>query len=309
MIAQNPAPATEKQTTSKAPSPEAAPIPSAETGIDNFLRLMQRELVEPLRKVAELSGRIEELRQSGFMPTTLAGEQAFAELGQVARHSADMSERLIALGEVLSGPPLLTDERLLLANCLRQTAIGLAESARTRGFGFRLDDGVETLAPVYGSTHWLGVALRALLGLLADAAPTGTHVQLRLRQIGFHQLLTAGINHNAPAARDIDLLQGKSPPVKAALGAATRIDMLDLLLARAIIELHGGKLKTDVTESGVLAQFQLSLPTGEPQASRQRPDCAHCPFMLQAEQFAHDIGELLNARQSAAHPSRTGSDS
>lgn len=292
-----------------APAVPVAKPPSIETGIDNLLLLLQRELAEPLRKVAELSGRLEEMRQAGFMPATVSGQQTFAELADLAHHSAEVSGRLISLGEVLSGPPLLADERILLADCLRQSAVGLVDSARTRGVGFRLDDGRENLAPVYGSGHWLGVALRALLGLLADAAPAGTHVQMRLRQVGFHQLLTAAVSYNAPAASSIDLLQGKPPAVKAALGAATRIDMLDLVLARAIVELHGGTLKTDVAERGALVQFHLTLPTGEPQALRQRSDCTQCPFMLQAELFAHDIGELLNARQDEAQATRTGSDS
>lgn len=298
-----------RRESAKAQIAVVAPPPSTETGIDNLLLLLQRELAEPLKKVAELSGRLEEMRQAGFMPATVSGQQTFAELADLAHHSAEVSGRLISLGEVLSGPPLLADERILLADSLRQSAVGLVDSARTRGVGFRLDDGRENLAPVYGSAHWLGVALRTLLGLLADAAPAGTHVQMRLRQVGFHQLLTAAVSYNAPAAGSIDLLQGKPPAVKAALGAATRIDMLDLVLARAIVELHGGTLKTDVAERGALVQFQLTLPTGEPQALRQRSDCAQCPFMLQAELFAHDIGELLNARQDGMPTTKTGSDS
>jgi hypothetical protein len=293
----------------KAPTAAVAPLPSTETGIDNLLLLLQRELAEPLKKMADLAGRLEEMRAAGFMPATVSGQQTFAELTDLARHGAEVSERLLSLGEVLSGPQLLADERVLLAESLRQTAVGMTESAHSRGVGFRLDDGRENLAPVYGSGHWLGIALRALLGLVADAAPAGTHVQLRLRQVGFHQLLTAAVSYNAPVASSIDLLKGGQPTVKSMLGAATRIDMLDLVLARAIIELHGGTLKTDVTERGALAQFHLTLPTGEPQALRLRSDCAQCPFMLQAEQFAHDIGELLNGRQGGMQTSNTGSDS
>jgi len=291
------------------PSAVAAPEASVETGIDNFLLLFQRELAKPLKDLAILADRIEELRDAGFMPTTLVGQQTFAELGQVARHSADVSGRLLALGEVLSGPPLLADERILLADVLRQTATGLADAARSRGVGFRLDDGRQNLAPVYGSEHWLEVSLHALLGLMAQTAPPGTHLQLRLRQVGFHQLLTASINHNLPAASSIDLLKGVATTVKEALGAATRIDELDLLLARAIVEQHGGTLRIDQTGNGQLQQFNLSLPTGgESKAMRQQADCGHCPFMQQAEQFAQDIGELLNTlnteQQTLTHGSK-----
>lgn len=126
-----------------------------------------------------------------------------------------------------------------------------------------------------GSRYWLDLALRRLLGLLIEAAPAGIPPLLRMRQIGFRQLVTADVNHNQPAPAALD--QG---------------------LARVVAELHRGTLKTATTEKGVLHQFTLILPTGQPQALRQRPDCANCPSMNQAEQYPEDIGELLNAMQT-----------
>lgn len=278
-------------------TPPAAPM-SAKAGIDNFLLLMRHELAEPLGRVAELAQRIESLRAARYVPTTLAGEQAFAELAEVSRRGADTADRLIALGELLAGPPILADEHIMLADRLHRAAADLVEAAQTRGVGLRLDDGRQDLAAVYGSRYWLDLALRRLLGLLIEAAPVGTHLLLRMRQIGFHQLVTADVNHNQPAPATLDLLRSARSGVKDELAAASRVDALDLGLARAVVELHGGTLKTDITEQGVLHQFALTLPTGQPQALRQRPDCANCPSMHQAEQFAQDIGELLNAMQT-----------
>jgi len=284
-----------------------APVP-AETGIDNFLSLMQRELVAPLGKVVELATRLEELRAAGYLPATLAGEKAFAELAEVSRHSADTAARLIDLGELLVGAPILADQHILLAGRVAAAAAGLSGAAIERNVGIRLDERHSNLAPIYGSAHWLDLALRRLLGLLVEAAPAGTHVLARLRQVGFHQLLTASINHNQPAPITLDLLKTASGfGAKSALAAANRVEMLDLALATAVVELHGGSLKADVTEDGALNQFTLTLPTGQPQALRQRPDCANCPSMHQAEQFAQDIGELLNALQTKQLPISTGS--
>lgn len=289
--------------------PASTPPASAETGIDNFLLLMRRELAEPLGKVTELAGRIESLRAAGYLPTTLAGEQVFAELAEVSKRSADMAGRLLDLGELLAGPPILDDQYIQLADRLRSVALELSEAARSRGVGLRLDDSKQNLAPVYGSLHWLDLALRRLLGLLIEAAPVGAHVLLRVRQIGFHQLMTANVNQNRPVPATLDLLKvdWPRPGVKAELGAAQSADALDLALATAVIELHGGVLKTDLTEKAVLSHLTLTLPTGQPQALRQRPDCANCPSMHQAEQFAQDIGELLNALQIKQQPISTGS--
>jgi hypothetical protein len=286
------------------------PVPpgAAETGIDNFLSLVQRELVTPLGKLAELATRLEELRAAGYLPPTLEGEKVFAELAEVSRHSADTAARLIDLGDLLVGSPILADEYILVADSLQTAAAELAEAATDRGVGMRLDESHHNLAPVYGSGRWLSLALRRLLSLLVEAAPVGAHVLTRLRQVGFHQLLTAGINHNQPAPITLNLLKSESrSTVKDAVASAGSLHALDLALATAVIELHGGTLKTDVTETGALNQFTLTLPTGEPQALRRRPDCANCPSMHQAEQFAQDIGELLNAMQTEQQHNSNGS--
>lgn len=271
---------------------------AAETGVDNFLRLMRRELADPLGQVAELSARIEALRQDGFRTGTLTGDAVFAELSAAARRSGEMIERLIDMGEVLVGQSILTDERVMLAETLRSAARDLADTAHRRGVGIRLDDGRQILAPVYGSSHWLATAMRHLLALSIDAAPPGAHVLLRLRQIGFHQLVAGSVNHNPAAPATLDLLQGTAKNVKAEIAAAKTPAMLDLAMARAIVELLGGALKIDIAGNDVLNGFHLTLPTGESQAQRQRPDCGNCPHLRQAEEFAQDIGELLNALQA-----------
>lgn len=278
----------------------AAPVeagkqtPSAETGIDNFLRLMRKELAEPLKHVAELAERIEEMRASGFLPNTISGERTFADLAATARRTATLAGRVIQLGDVLTGTSILADERILLIDALRDAAGGTVETARRRHVGIRLDDGRQNLAPVYGSMTWLSLAMRQLITMLVEAAPGGTHVLLRMRQVGFHQLVTGTVNHGRVGPSTLDLLPPTRASVKAELAGSTQVYMIDLALARAVIELHGGTLKTDVTEGGKLNEFHLTLPTGESQAMRERPDCGNCPHMRQAEQFAQDIGELLN---------------
>jgi hypothetical protein len=281
--------------------------PSADTGIDNFLGLMRRELVQPLAKLAKLATRMEELRAGGYLPNTLSGEQVFVELAETARHGATVADRLIGLGDVLAGPPIACDERVLLIDALRDAARELNDAARRRTVSIRLDDGRQTLAPVYGSTYWLRRALRHLMALLIDASGTGMHLQLRLRQVGFHQLLTGSTCHNRIAPGHQDLLQETRPGIKTELAAATRADHLDLALARALVEMHGGTLKTDLDERGILHEFHLTLPTGEPQALHERKDCANCTYMRQAEQFAQDIGELLNTLRTEQETLSTGS--
>lgn len=292
-----------------ASAPAAKPTPSAEVGIDNFLRLIHRELAEPLKKLAELAERLEEMRASGFLPSTVSGERAFAELADTARRTATMAGRVIQLGEVLTGTSILADERILLIDALRNAATATLDSARRCHVGIRLDDGRQSLAPVYGSMTWLSLAMKQLIAMLVEAAPGGTHVLLRMRQMGFHQLVTGNVNHGRTVPSTIDLLPPPRVSVKTELAGSTQIYMIDLALARAIVELHGGTLKTDITEAGNLNEFHLTLPTGESQALRERPDCGNCPHMRQAEQFAQDIGELLNTMGTMQQHRDSGSHS
>jgi signal transduction histidine kinase len=272
--------------------------PRLETGIDNFLLLLRHQLAAPLAKIGKLAAHIEELRTSGNLPTALSAEQSFNELAETSLYGAAITERLINLGTVLTGPPIACDERVLITNALHDAAQELHETTKLRNVGIRLDDGRQTLAAVYGSTYWLQLALRHLLALLINTAGPNMYVVVRLRQIGFHQLATGAISHNPLEMTTHDLVGSKRLGMKAELAAAHHVSHLDLALARAIVELHGGTLKSDVTEGGALNQFTLTLPTGEPQALRKRIDCANCLFMHQAEQFAQDIGELLNTRQT-----------
>lgn len=286
-------------------APPATPA-SAETGIDNFLRLMRQELAEPLKRVAELADRVEELRASGYLPSTLSGERTFVELADTARRTAGMAWRVLQLGEVLTGPSILADDRILLADALRRAAVETNELARRRQVGVQLDDGEQSLAPVYGSTAWLDLALKQLVSMLVEAAPGSTHVLVRLKQVGFHQLIVGSVNHGRQHPGAISLLPPKNASVKSELARGAQIPAIDLAMARAIVELHGGALKTDQSEGGRLSEFHLTLPTGESQSQRERPSCGNCPHMRQAEQFAQDIGELLNAMQ---HHLDTRSDS
>lgn len=275
----------------------------AETGIDNFFNLIRRELKEPLAKLAQLAARVEELQTSGYLSHTTSGEKLFLELSDTARHCNSVTDRLMKLGDVLTGSPLVCDERILLTETIRQSAFDLREHARKKNIGTRMEVAQENLAPVYGSAHWLRIALRHLLSLLINSTGADMQVLLRLRQVGFHQLLSGTIGHFRPPQGSLDLLQITPSSLKSELAGAIRSDQLDLILARAIVELHGGTIKTDQTEGGSLNEFHMTLPTGEPQAMERQRNCSNCPHMLQAERYAKDIGELLSTIQgkNASH--------
>lgn len=284
------------------------PSPDTDTGIENFLQLMRRELVEPLKEIADLAGRL----CMTASPDDEHDNPLLARLRKASRRTRDIASRLIGIGELLSGDPIIADERVLLADSVRDAATAVAPLAREHGIGIRMDDSEQSLAPVYGSTHWLGMAMQCLLRHIIQSAPPRSHVLLRIRQVGFHQLVTAVIQFVQPNPKSLDLLKSSarsvgSPSVRSQLALASVAEDIDLALARAAIEAHGGNLRSEMDADQSMTQFTLTLPTGESHGLRQRPSCVDCPYVHQAEQFAQDIGELLNRPplQSPQTPDRS----
>lgn len=285
----------------KPPAPAAATA-DTKTGLDNFFELLRLELTIPLARIAELATRLEELRAAGLMPATLAGEQAFAELVQVSRRSSEFIERLHDLGDLLADTPMEDDERLLLDSLVGEAAAGAGERARQQGVSLHLEEGKTLLAPVYGSHRWLATALRRLLDGLVATAPAGSHVVLRLRQVGRHQLIAGGVQAQPPAPGSRDLLRTARHRPTGPAGAATAA-ALDLELVHAIVETHGGMFKADVTEQGQLHQFTLTLPTGVAARKGKRQDtCSNCPLRQQTLQYASDLAELMADETATGQP-------
>lgn len=267
--------------------------PATDIGLKNFFELLRRELTVPLREISHHAGRIESLRAAGLVPTTLAGEQAFAELADTSRRTVGFIERLINLGDFLIDPPLQDEERLLLDTILRTAAAQTNESCRSRNISLRIEDGSDLLAPVYGSRRWITLALRHLLESLIESAPANAHILVRLRQTGMHQLMVGSIQHGRPTPTSRDLLPQQRSRHPAGIATATDSAQLDLAMVHAIIELHGGMFKTDTTEDGKLHQFTFTLPTGLPARENRRPACTSCQLRQQSLQYANDLAILM----------------
>ncbi len=261
------------------------------TRIDNFLQTIRSELVAPLLRVADLARRIEELHGVGYAPPTQPGQKMFRELAETSRHSAIIIRRLADLGEILGEYPFSADERVLLANSLRQTAAALGTQAQSKRIAFWLLQDGGPLAPVYGSAYWIDILLQILLEQLIRSAPAGANIQLKLTQDARHQMLTIGISQDPAAGNAVRLADTQAPPMV----AISQPEALDLVLAKAIIDRHGGTLEEEQDEQGGFRIFRLALPTGKPYAMTRYGDCTHCPLASQLDQFARDFGELLKS--------------
>mgnify|MGYP001765283284 CR=1 FL=1 len=266
------------------------------TRIDNFFQTIRSELVAPLLRVADLARRIEELHGVGYAPPTQPGQKMFRELAETSRRSAVIIRRLADLGEILGEHPLSADERVLLADSLRRTAAALGAQAKARQIAFwlLLDGG--HLAPVYGSAYWIDILMQILLEQLIRDRPAGANVQMTLTQEARRQTLAIEIDLGPAAGNAIRLADTQAPPIPPTV-AIPQPEALDLVLAKAITDRHGGTLEEEQDEQGGFRKFRLALPTGKPYAMRSG-DCAQCPLASQLDQFARDFGELLKAESA-----------
>lgn len=162
---------------------------------------------------------------------------------------------------------------------------------------------------VYGHRQWLKTALKALVESLDSSAPPHCQIEIRIRQNGNFIVITGGFvslqewsrrRKTAPQQRDMlgDL----------DLNRTLRIDAgIRLTLAKQIIELHGGQLRLDSSDtdstSGLIDGFTLLLPTGVSARGRSPTTCAQCIYPQQARSFATDLAQLLARKASPARMS------
>jgi hypothetical protein len=264
-----------------------------DTGLENFFRLMRSGLSGPLAEIAKLSSRLETLRAAGLMPLPPAADESFENLAQISSQCEQYSRRLTELGSLLLDSPIEDDERLLLDQLISDLASEHADIARSRNVGLRIEAGDSPLAPVYASRHWLTESLEWLMVSLIEAAPSGSQIQIGLRQVGMHILVRGGVSNHAPSPKSRDLLGApKHPPISIA-DAATWAQ-LDLAFVQAIVSMYGGMFKADLTAAGKLHQFTFTLPTGIATLKARQPNCVSCPIQLQTLQYASDLADLMS---------------
>ncbi len=274
----------------------------ADTGLTDFLQIMRSALTGPLAEIASHAERLEALHAAGLMPTTLAGEQSFDKFATLSRNYGKYIRRLTELGKLLLETPLEDDERVALDQLVGTVADGLADMSNSRNVCLHVDTGKKVLAPVYGSRHWLTACMEHLLEGLIDAAPACSHIQISLEQVDKHLLLRGSIlphesraGGRRPAPNQIDQTVHDISDV-------VTWTQFDLAFVHAVISMYGGMFKSELSESGKLHQFTLTLPTGIPKHPNLKMTCATCPMRQQSLQYASDLADLMARDSATSHP-------
>ncbi len=262
------------------------------TVLASIFNVVRNELIVPLNEIAGLSSRLELMRSADQLPAAPGGEILLNELTNLSRKSSDFVQHLSRLGDFFLDAPLDDDERLLLYELITTSATEFAAIAHSRNVGLRIKGNEARLAPVYGSPYWLSASFEWLLGGLTAAAPSGTNVEISLIQEGKYQLVKGSILTRPPAKGSLDLLEN-TPRLPATAPEKNIWGQFDLAFVKASVNLHGGMLKTDISETGKLNQFIVTLPTGIPKYEGRQATCDDCQMRKETMKYANDLATLM----------------
>lgn len=269
----------------KAASPEQ---PAPETAVDQRLSLQQ--IMELLR--GDLLPPIQDVIHKAH---AVHPAETQLELKDSLTALTERLDRMVDLVDVFGEDVLITDERMLMVDLVRNTCQELAPSLRGKGVSFVFKGEKDDLPPVYGSQRMIRRALyeclhNAVVHARQSIDPTEqVGVEIGFRASGHHLLVSisnmgalsaAILNHHAstlfrPALPD-EANPAGTPPVM----------RIGLPLAQRILQLHGGRLRIEQDSTQELT-VMLELPTGAPRRNTHHLD------MLQAQIYAEDLSKLL----------------
>jgi len=275
-----------------APPLAAAPAPAVPADKTGFLDLLGEEIRHEI---------------SQWRAQLQAGQAGAADAGLLARHSERLGRLFVVfdqLSRISHDDALGQGERLALPALLQEVLADMPHRRADYALISAPAGKGRALGVVYGNAGLLKCSLRGLLEALDEGAPKHSQIELQMRQSGAYIMLSTGFatgarrGPRAHAATDAATDAQASEPLRHAPALHTEAD-IRLPIARRIVALHGGQLKTVDADSARrggasgLASFTLVLPTGAMLPGGRRLECADCPTAQQAQAYARDLAALM----------------
>ena len=261
-----------------------------QTTISNLGLLVDRALADPLRALSDaLAKLLADMADPAAGPGTIA-ERRLALMTQ-ANDVAGQLQNLAQLAQLGRTRALEADERIVLEHWLVDVLARHTIKADARRQYLVLERASKPLPTIYGSAHWLGLALDACLDNAIRHSENGT--EICLSAIGCGNFVRITLRNKGRGLQSALLRQRLMQPLmrsqyasdtSAALG-------LGLPLARHIIELHHGRLALDQELDGFVT-CTIELPAG---ASPQSPPDLN---LAQALRYADDLVRLIARRDA-----------
>ncbi len=275
-----------------APPLAAAPAPAVPADKTGFLDLLGEEI---RHEITQWRAQLQ------------AGQAGVTDAGLLARHSERLGRLFVVfdqLSRISHDDALGQGERLALPALLQEVLADMPHRRADYALISTPAGKGRALGVVYGNAGLLKCSLRGLLEALDEGAPKHSQIELQMRQSGAYIMLSTGFatgarrGPRAPAATGAATNPQASEPLRHAPALHTEAD-IRLPIARRIVALHGGQLKTVDADSARrggasgLASFTLVLPTGAMLPGGRRLECADCPTAQQAQAYARDLAALM----------------
>jgi two-component system CheB/CheR fusion protein len=247
-----------------------ADLAAADAAKDNFLAALSHELRSPLNIVllwSQIIGR------PGVSPDTLRTGIDIIE--QSAHSQARLIEDLLDVHRISTGAVRLELEVMDLVGVVRSVVESMKPSAAERDLRVTLECELSS-APLSGDAARLQQVFRNLLGNAIKFTPRGGDIHICLaRRRSFVEVAVRDTGCGIEAARLSQIferfrpLDPRTPPGSSGLG-------LGLIIAKRLVELHGGSLSAASPGEGAGSTFTVSLPlrtatTAKKAPSRRRP--------------------------------------
>jgi signal transduction histidine kinase len=249
--------------------------------LEQIIDVLRGELLPPMQAVLAHAASVE--------------ADSTPQLKTAVVHLQERLDRLVDLVEVFGEDVLVTDERVVMVDLVREACQALTPLMRERGISVNFKGERDDLPPVYGSLRMLRRAVHeclhnAITHSRAEAAANlQVGVEVAFRAAGQHLLIgisgmgalsAAALQRHAATLFRAEAVPGKRPP-----GAAPVLQ-IGLPLTHRILQLHGGQLRID-GEPGEGLTLMLELPTGAPLRNTHHLD------LLQAQIYAEDLSKLM----------------
>lgn len=260
-----------------------------ETTVNNLCTLIDSALSEPLRQFSEDFERLlTDMAEPVLGPALLSARRT----ALVAQGEAVLTQLSNLASFARRSAALEGNDRIVLEHWLAEALARHEVSASARSQRLLFEAAAKPLPVIYGSAHWLGLALDACLDNAIVHSANGVDIMLSALGCGDHVRITLRNNGRGlqPALLRKRLMRplmrgNASSAVKPGLG-------LGLPLARHVVELHRGRMVLEQEPDGFVTCI-IELPAGA---------AAHTPAGLdlaQAQRYASDLVRLRMRQESS----------
>ena len=235
----------------------------------DFLATVSHELRTPLTSI---SGYVEMVRDGDAGPVSGPVDAMLAVVERCTLRLRALIEDLLTLSSIEAGSFRVDRAQVAVADVLGRVAEEVAPAAEAAGLALEVVPGPGGLSFSADGAQ-VQRALRCLLSNAVKFTPAGGRVELRADAVdGWLHVAVSDTGVGIPAA-ELDAVSTRFFRASNATRDAVPGTGLGLMIARNIVESHGGDLRVASTEGlGTTVTLRLPLaPVHEPDADEPRP--------------------------------------